>query len=207
MNKNDEMILVSKRKNLFEGETLTWQGATKDSSLISKIMKNLHNTADVTRRGEAEENKEYKQPIPYMILKRGTELFMYERLQGGGENRLHNKLSLGVGGHMNDLSDVSFEHDLLLNTMRELEEEVKIKGKEITTEDVSITALINDDKDEVGKVHLGLLGVIELPEGAEVTVIETEQLAGTWVQLEQLKADKAMYDRLENWSKIYVDMV
>lgn len=207
MNKNDEMILVSKRMDLFEGETLTWQGATKDSSLISKIMKNLHNTADVTRRGEAEENKDYKQPIPYMILKRGTELFMYERLQGGGENRLHNKLSLGVGGHMNDLSDVSFENDLLLNTMRELEEEVKIEGKEITTEDISITALINDDKDEVGKVHLGLLGVIELPEGAEVTVIETEQLAGTWVQLEQLKADKAMYDRLENWSKIYVDMV
>lgn len=35
------------------------------------------------RRGDAEENPDFKQPIPYVVIKREDEVYVYERLQGG----------------------------------------------------------------------------------------------------------------------------
>lgn len=205
MDKNEEIILVAERQHIFEGEALTWQGATNNINTINRVLENLHFNVETMKRGLAENDETYKQPIPYMILKRGSEVFVYERLQGGGESRLHNKLSLGVGGHMNHLSDESFKHDVLLNTMRELDEEVEIIGYDVTEKDLMIATLINDDEDEVGRVHIGLLGVIELPETAEVVVKEQDQLLGSWSSISELKENADMFNRLENWSKIFIE--
>lgn len=96
----------------------------------------------------------------------------------------------------------SFQKVLAVNTERELDEELDITG----TIDVALIGLINDDSNTVGQVHLGVLGVINLELSDEVTVRETEQLAGTWMTLEQLKEEDT-YSRLENWGKIVVDMM
>ena len=66
-------------------------------------------------------------------------------------------------------------------------------------------ALIYDDTNSVGQVHLGLLFTISIPNAdslgsAEVGVIEGSQ----WNSLATLKAS-AIYDRLENWSKVLID--
>lgn len=207
-NKNDEIILVIEREKVYENEQLVWQGATSEKETIEKVMGHLENGTKPYRRGDAEEDESYKQPIPYMVLKRGTEVFVYERLSGGGEARLHNKLSLGVGGHMNPIEGKAFFSELLTeNTLRELEEEVAIKGYEVKKEDLKVVGLINDDEDSVGRVHLGLLGVIELPQNADVEVMETEQLAGSWKEIDELKENKEIFERLENWSKIFVENV
>lgn len=50
------------------------------------------------RRGDAEEDPRFKQPIPYVVIKREDEVFLYERLAGGGESRLHNKLAFQIDG-------------------------------------------------------------------------------------------------------------
>lgn len=208
MNKNDEIILVTDREGLFKGESLTWQGANKSSAVLTEVMDHLENNTSTLRRGDAEENEALKQPIPYMVLKRGEEVFVYERLQGGGEQRLHNKLSLGVGGHMNPIGEsLQFSSLLTENTMRELEEEVSISGHTVVESDLKIIALINDDSEDVGRVHLGLLGVIDLPLTAEVTVNETDQLKGEWIKIKTLHNDDDLFSRLENWSKIFIQSV
>ena len=44
-----------------------------------------------------------KQLISYCLLENEKgEILVYERLSGGGEERLHGQSSIGVGGHMND---------------------------------------------------------------------------------------------------------
>lgn len=208
MNKNDEIILVVERKKVYENEAIKWQGVTADKGIIEKVMQHLEDGTETCRRGNAEEDETKKQPIPYMVLKKDDEVFVYERLSGGGEARLHNKLSLGVGGHMNPIKGAEKFSELLTeNTMRELEEEVEIKGYEVKTSDLKVVGLINDDEDAVGRVHLGLLGIIELPSNVQVDVKETDQLAGSWVKIQELKDNKQMFDRLENWSKIFVENV
>jgi predicted NUDIX family phosphoesterase len=214
--KEDEIILVVNRKKLFEDESLTFQGSTSDKELVEKIMLNIDKHYKAMRRGgtsetdvpktkNAELNFDYVQPIPYIVIKRGNLFYATQRLQGGGESRLHGKIAMGAGGHMNPLSEnmiESFNKVLTVNTERELEEELEITGKY----ELKIVGLINDDSDDVNRVHIGILGFLELEEDGEVEVKETEQLAGKWCSLEQLRTP-ATYARLENWGKIVVDMM
>ncbi|MEX3625139.1 hypothetical protein VVS20_22205 [Viridibacillus arvi] len=215
MKKEDEIILVVSRKKLFNDEALTFQGVTSDKSLVADIMLNIDKYYKSMRRGSvnevdvpvsrnAELNFDYKQPIPYIVIRRGDEYFVTQRLEGGGESRLHGKLSMGAGGHMNPLEKDFYAFKIVLaeNTARELEEELDITG-EIKIDTIG---LINDDSEEVSRVHIGILGVIDLEDADEVAVRETEQLAGSWYTLDQLR-DKEVYDRLENWGKIVVDMM
>lgn len=205
MGKMDEMIIVAPRSEVFENEKLVFQGTLQDKKKVDKIVKNISNTYKVIRRGNAEEDESFKQPIPYAVIKRGNKVFVYERLQGAGEERLHNKLSIGIGGHMNDIEDAETFNDVLMeNLKRELEEELKINSS--TKPKLQIIGLINDDSDEVGRVHLGILTIIEVSEDTTVEVRETEQLQGSFFPIDKLKL-KQFYDRLENWSKIIIDIL
>lgn len=203
MGKMDEMILVAPRNDVFENENLTFQGVNSDKVTLNKVVSNLADNYSVMRRGDAEENPEFKQPIPYCVLKRGNEVFVYERLQGGGETRLHSKLSLGVGGHMNKFEVENFNEQLSVNLERELEEELIIEGARLSLETIG---LINDDLNEVGKVHIGLLVIVELDVNASVSVREVDQLNGFWLTVDELSKPNT-YERLESWSQFVVDVL
>lgn len=194
----DEMILAVNREYLFEDEELTFQGVLTDIRQVNRLSKRLNNYVEV-RRGDAEENSDLKQPIPYAIISRGDEVFVYKRLAGGGESRLHDQLSIGVGGHMNRINDIrGWDSNLMLNLYRELSEELEISE---SFDHPEIIGLINDDTDDVGLFHIGILVVVKLPEGAEVTVRETDSLEGYWIRKQDLKKS-GLFESLESWSQI-----
>ncbi len=203
INKMDEIILVTERKSLFTNEELVFQGVlnTKDNpDAVKSIVNNLSSNIDTMRRGDAEENFLYKQPIPYAVIKKGDEYFGYTRLSGGGETRLHGSISLGVGGHMNVIEGLDNFNELLMeNLKRELNEELEIDSEKL---EIKVVGLINDDENEVGRVHIGLLATIEISEDAIVKVTETDQLEGKWYSVDELKDN---YESLESWSKFVVD--
>ena len=204
MGKMDEMILVAPREEVFAKETLTFQGVNSDQETIQKIMTQIERHFSEMRRGDAEENPSFKQPIPYVVIKREDEIFVYERLEGGGEARLHNKLSLGFGGHMNFAAGLDFADILKLNTDRELNEELLIA--ESDKEKMITLGLINDDGNSVSEVHIGILSALELKAGARVEVKDKDQIAGRWMKAADLK-EKSGYDRLEPWSQFVVDIL
>ncbi|MDF9411350.1 hypothetical protein E1B06_06395 [Brevibacillus laterosporus] len=203
MGKMDEQILVVKRTELFDNERLVFQGIEKEPDRITRLMSNISSHYSVMRRGDAEEDQGFKQPIPYVVIRKGNELFMYKRLSGGGEARLHDKLSLGTGGHMNDEKSSSFEEVLEINLLRELEEELDIQA---TDREFNTIGFINDDVEEVGKVHIGLLVTLDLDKDATVSVREIDQLEGKWTTIEEL-LQPDIYGRLESWSKFVVDVL
>lgn len=208
----EEIILVAPRSQVFKNETLVFQGVETDSVRVTEITTAVGESLVSIRRGSlddptpkennAEINTSFKQPIPYVLIKRGDEIFVYERLSQGGESRLHNKLSLGVGGHMNP-EEGNFNNQLMINLTRELEEELDIDSEDM---DLDFIGLINDDENEVGRVHLGILAFLQLSNDAIVEVRETEQLRGFWSTIEELKQPEN-YDRLESWSQIAVDIL
>lgn len=199
----DELIIVAPREKVFENETLTFQGVNSNQTTLSKIVSNIASTYSIMRRGDAEENTEFKQPIPYCVIKRDNQVYAYERLSGGGEARLHSKVSLGAGGHMNEFVSKDFYEVLSINLERELEEELHIDGERLSLDTIG---LINDDENEVGRVHIGLLVIAELARDAEVSVRETDQLEGKWFNIEDLKQPE-VYDRLESWSQFVADIL
>ncbi|AWD93059.1 enzyme involved in deoxyribonucleotide synthesis [Bacillus phage vB_BceM-HSE3] len=224
MRKEDEMIIVAPRGELFN-EKNYFNGISKDENIIKEIIGKLDRAKTVMRRGSDKEtwmpaslnselNFDYKQPIPYAVIRRGHEIFLYERLSGGGESRLHNKLSIGVGGHMN-LTSFRFSDDLEVNIERELEEELIIdveldprcdQSEDNLKPEYKVIGLLNDDNNSVGQVHLGLFVIIDLHPNATVKVKEVEQLAGRFVSVSEL-AKPDIFDRLETWSQLAVDEI
>jgi len=130
------------------------------------------------------------------VLCRGDEVFATRRLKKGGEARLHGLIALGVGGHIN-AGDGAPETDILYHGMnREIDEEVIIEKRGKLTP----RGLINDEINEVSRVHLGLFFTLEV-EG-EVAVRETEKLEGFWLKRTDL-AERA--PELEGWSQLVAE--
>lgn len=146
-------------------------------------------------RPEMEEDPSYKQIIPYVTIVRGDCVFATRRLDKGGEKRLHGLLSLGVGGHINPV-DGDGGDVLMGGLMREVHEEVSIEKAGVLTP----RGVINDDSNGVGSVHLGFF--YTLTAEGEVTVRETEKLAGEWIKRSSL----AQYrESMETWSQIVTE--
>lgn len=205
MNKMDEIILAAPRSDVFQNEMLTFQGVNSEDERIVNIMAQIEAHFFEIRRGDAEEDPRFKQPIPYVVIRRDDEVFVYERLTGGGESRLHNKLSLGFGGHMNPMEGAaSFSEVLKQNTDRELAEELYIREED--KQNIVTLGLINDDENDVGKVHIGILSALQLASAAQVEVKEKDQIAGRWMKLSELKEEN-VYQRLEAWSQFVADIL
>ena len=120
-----------------------------------------------------------------------------QRKSTQSEQRLHNKFSIGVGGHINP-SEVTSGTDLIREGLtREISEELDIAPgyKE------HLVALINDDTTDVGRVHLGVLFEIDSI-SPDVHVRETHKMDGAWALIGQVGQS---YERLETWSQIVFD--
>src|SRR5437016_6992186 len=114
-------------------------------------------------RAVAETDPTHKQIIPYVILACGERVLHYVRGKKAGEQRLVAKGSIGIGGHMNDEDESLFAWDeqaYRAGVEREVNEEIAIQ----TPFEDRIVALLNDDRTEVGRVHLGIVHEFRLRE-------------------------------------------
>ncbi len=150
-------------------------------------------------RSSVENDPGYKQLIPYLIFTHtdaagAVYVFRYVRGKGMGENRLHSKQSVGIGGHLSSV-DLDGEADVYRAGMRrELDEEVRIDSP--YTE--RCVGMINDDETEVGRVHLGIVHRFDLEKPLLVPK-EADIIESGFVPVAALLAD---LDGFETWSAI-----
>ncbi|MEI6535702.1 MAG: hypothetical protein WCN98_10210, partial [Verrucomicrobiaceae bacterium] len=124
----------------------------------------------------------------------------YTRGGKSGEKRLVSKRSIGIGGHINphDERENSLASTTYFNGVeREIDEELRIAG----THTQRVIGLINDDSNEVGQVHLGVVHLFELESDEVESNEDAIQDIQFWT-IEELLQNK---DELETWSNICVD--
>jgi len=146
-------------------------------------------------RGEVEEDPDYQQIIPYLVFRHGDRYLLTRRLKQSSEKRLRHLYSLGVGGHINrvDVADEAAD-PVEEGLRREFEEEVVYEGGWSHR----LIGLINDDSNEVSRVHLAL--VFEVTgDRAEISIRETGKLEGELLRLEEMKI---YYLDMESWSQL-----
>ncbi len=142
-------------------------------------------------RDVAEVSPQYRQVIPYVVIRSGELTYVLRRTSRQTETRLHHKASLGIGGHINP------GHDLTSGLQKELDEEVAIASEY----DLEFIGILNDQSTEVGRVHLG--AVYELrARSAHVQVVEVDKMSGAWATMEELAPMRAA---MESWSQIVYD--
>ncbi|MBF7024452.1 NUDIX domain-containing protein [Staphylococcus kloosii] len=200
MSKFDERIIVVPRNILFDEENNQFNGFLSNDSTKGQEIFDTLSQYEVKRRSDMEEDPNYKQLISYCLLENeNDQLLVYERLSGGGEDRLHGQSSIGVGGHMNDIVGADTINEVLrTNAQRELEEEVGLAPEQ--SQNLQYIGFINDDTNEVGEVHLGVVFKIKVNSN-DVEVQETDTLKIKWV--EQGSIDN--YDDFETWSSLILE--
>ena len=197
MSKWDEQILVVNRKELFNNEENHFYGFIEKNDEKTKKIIDTFESYEVKRRGDMEEDPSYKQLIGYVLLKdlNTNEVLVYKRLVGGGEARLHGKASVGIGGHMNEVEGKTIFEMLKINAARELNEEVGVSEEEALN-NLHFIGLINDDKTEVGQVHVGVVYECKVDK-SKVEVKEDDTLVIKWMTAEEAKAE----ENYETWSE------
>ena len=155
------------------------------------------------RRGDAEKNYDYKQPIGYCFIVNPQlkKIFAYKRASKEGayhEKRLYGKWSLGIGGHI-EKDDISI-NPIKEGMKREIAEEVTMNGK---IDEIIPVGYINDDNDDVGRVHFAVL-YVALTDSSEVKPTSGhENEIGELMTLSELNEITSSIDcTLENWSKL-----
>lgn len=154
--------------------------------------------ASYRARPTMEEDPTFKQLIPYVIFRHvanGVErVFQYTRGKGQGEKRLHAKRSIGIGGHISTVDLERGESTVYDEGMRrELAEEVDFTGAHT----IKCVGLINDDESAVGRVHLGIVHVVDLEEPT-VKAREMDLVESGFVPAAQLLDD---IEEFETWSQ------
>lgn len=155
-------------------------------------------------RSLMEHDPNFKQLIPYVLFEYVdasgvTHLFQYTRGSGQGEQRLHRKRSVGIGGHISSLdAETVGEGDVYREGLaRELAEEVAINAPY----EQRCVGLINDDRSDVGRVHLGVVHLCRL-ERPDIEPRESDLVDCGFVPVGQLLAN---LDGFETWSQITLE--
>lgn len=194
-------IMVIKNTILFQDiSRVSWFIKVNGKDFEEKLLWNY----EYMQRGQAEVNFDYKQPIPYGVVQELStwKIFLYKRGGAGsnaGDTRLHSKISIGVGGHIEKTDKVS-ENLMIDCLLREIEEEMGIKKEAV--QGVELLGGINDDGNEVGKVHFGMCYLVQV-DNLEFALEDGELESGSFVSLDQIwdMIASGEYD-VETWTQI-----
>jgi len=146
-------------------------------------------------RPAAEDDPDFKQLIPYVVVRDSERVFLMQRTDAGGDARLHGKASIGVGGHLNPVDESA--DALMAGLRREWAEELAADWEP----EFQLVGMLNDESNPVGTVHLGIVFEVDAA-GRDLKVREHDRLTGAFAT----RADMAAaWDRLETWSQLVAE--
>ena len=193
-----EFVYVVKRYDLFDLEFPHGFHAGKTDDNFPKYLQRIRDKGFFIERRQSEKDSAFKQVIPYALVSHENRILVLKRTRSQGEARLHDKLSIGVGGHINPVDE---SDDLLREAcVREIEEEIVI---EEPFEPLPV-GLINDESNPVGSVHFGVVYWVKLNSGL-VRVNETSMMSAEFMEIGELHemARKKESD-FETWSSLII---
>jgi predicted NUDIX family phosphoesterase len=181
----DELVFVVPRSAI--ADEAGWYGIRTDD--LEGFLEALEHDGRYEPRPAMEADPSFKQVIPYLVLRDDERFFLMRRTRAGVDARLHDRYSIGVGGHLNP-----GDGGVLGGLRREWREEL-VAGFE---PEFRLVGLLNDDTTDVGAVHIGAVYVADAG-GRTVEIRETDKLSGAFAEPDEVEA---VVDRMETWSRL-----
>ena len=189
----EEQVLVIERKVL--EQVGMFQGLTFDvANYLREFF--VQGVPRFMPRSQVEENPAYKQLIPYVLMSYQDKYLSYIRGRRAGEARLVGNRSIGIGGHINPVDWTLFSAELYKTYLEAVEREVAEEVSVETSHTDRVVALLNDESNEVGSVHLGIVHhwVLDAPNVSKREQMITQMAFMTPAELHEVR------DTLETWS-------
>ena len=189
--KLQEQILVVQRERLLPVQA--WHGLQQVD--FEQYLAIIQQHKEFLPRWQMETDPHYKQIIPYLIFEHNDSYFIMQRKATASEQRLQNKHTLGIGGHIRK-EDLDHGTSIYDWAKREFHEEVSYAGT-LTIEPIGI---INDDSNDVGKVHIGFAFLLhgDSPDIA----IKSELKSGKLIRRDELSS---YFSDMESWSQFVAE--
>ncbi len=198
MDKNEKVIMAIKRDNLFKNDDFEGFKPASEVNFYERLLKDRIKM----KRGDAEKDPNYKQPIAYaLIISPSGKVFAYQRSKKDkdyGEKRLQGKWSWGIGGHIDEI-DMQYNDPINASLMRELKEEVGIDCP-----NVNLNGYINYDTDSVDQVHFGLLYIVKI-NSEEISPKDQEIAQGRLHTISEVERICSSDAEVETWSRTALD--
>jgi predicted NUDIX family phosphoesterase len=169
-----------------------WRGVLTDRETLAATLAAIAAHGRFAPRAAMEEDRSFKQVIPYLVLRDGDRWFLMRRTRAGGDARLHDRWSIGIGGHLNP-----GDRDVRGGLRREWAEELVADFVPAFRP----VGLLNDDETPVGTVHLGVVCLADAA-GRPVAIRETDKLSGSFATTDEVAAVR---DSMESWSELAFD--
>lgn len=199
-NKDEQIIMVVKNDKLFgTSNDGHFQGFLDASS--QDFISNITDNYFFHRRGDAEQDYTLKQPISYCIIvnPKSKKIYTYKRAaskEAYGETRLYGNWSIGVGGHIEQV-DAKSDDPLTDSLKREISEEVECDLERL---DFKVLGYINDESNDVGKVHFGVL-YVALTKEENILPKNAESVIGEFKDISEIE-EICKGDEVDNWTRI-----
>jgi predicted NUDIX family phosphoesterase len=166
---------------------------------IDKYLPILLNPANwlFIEKVEAETLTEFKQLIPYVVCIFKDNVFTYRRSVTHADPRLTELYSIGLGGHISKADFNINSNAYQIGFQREIREEVKINCRYSD----SIIGIINDDSNDIGKMHIGIIHLFSLERKSIIPLKETMLEAKFLSKIDLIKR----VETFEAWSQICIN--
>lgn len=201
-----EKVAVFPRELLEKHASKFARGLTEYTTDAQELLRIIGPHVTFMERDEAEISETHVQIATYCVVARGVphyEVFAYRRTVKAGENRLHGKLSVGIGGHVEEQDfrmalpwQVSLEVAVDIAAMREIREELCIPAYDGLLNNPS--TLIYHPVDAVGRMHLGVLYTLKVEVPETVCSDESIERARFYPEAEL----ERMVGEMESWSAL-----
>lgn len=153
-------------------------------------------------RGDVEQDAFWQQFCSYVVIRSGRLVMAYQRPNKSGDARLQGAVSVGVGGHINSMdAGTKVSEIITAGITRELDEETRIASVQSPPNITGPIWLIRDPTNDVGKVHTGVVVVLDVPEPLDEYMV-TGCNCG-WYLPSRLMVNPL----LETWSRIVLQYV
>jgi predicted NUDIX family phosphoesterase len=169
-----------------------WKGVR--TAGLPELVEAIERRGRYEPREAMERDPAFKQVIPYLVLRDADRYFLMQRTRRGGDERLHDRYSIGVGGHLNP-GDADLDGGLRREWAEELNADFVPQFR--------LVGMLNDDTTDVGSVHLGVVYVADAG-GRPVRIRETDKLTGRFVDPAEVAEVAA---ELETWSQLVFEQL
>lgn len=203
MSKKEDILVIPTTELYKYGNFQGYKSLTSESNILTRLLRPGHYL--FKDRDSVENDVSWKQIIPYCIIVYQNSIFWYKRYSGVKDSRLANRISIGIGGHIKEDDRYSIMENYRLSLLRELQEELGINESKLTkylASSIPPIGMINDDRQLIGAVHLGLLHKIEVT-STDFKLSKDEIAECGWSTFDELKS-KATEDlsggSMESWT-------
>ncbi len=159
---------------------------------LNKVFENSY----FKNRVEVENDESLRQLIPYVVFQKETgEILVVKRTKKQSEKRLHDKISVGIGGHINpiDKEEDSPEMTFFNGLNREINEELIVHK----LNKLEYIGIIYDNSNPVSRVHMGILFLAKV---TDADINEEENFESEWMLPSEIV--KQDISKMETWTVV-----